>query len=94
MSNYDDWEAVALMGHHPTERSGLRRFGRFCCSLQLTPEAVDDDVVARFYQHLDLNQLSKTPIASGVSCRLQQNLPRRRVRWVCLRPAGATCDPM
>lgn len=57
----DDWEAVALMGHHPTERSGLRRFGRFCCSLQLTPEAVDDDVVARFYEYLDLNQLSKTP---------------------------------
>ena len=57
----DDWKAVALMAQHPAERSILRRFGRFCCSLQLTPEAVGDDVVARFYQHLDLNQLSKTP---------------------------------
>jgi integrase len=57
----DDWKAVALMAQHPVKRSILRRFGRFCCSLQLTPEAVGDDVVARFYQHLDLNQLSKTP---------------------------------
>ena len=57
----DDWEAVALMAQHPAKRSILRRFGRFCCSLQLTPEAVGDEVVARFYEHLDLNQLSKTP---------------------------------
>jgi hypothetical protein len=56
-----DWEAVAQLAPDRTLRSVLRRFGRYCCSLQLAPEDVGDETVRRFAAYLDLNQLSKTP---------------------------------
>jgi len=57
----DDWQAVALMAPDPMRRSVLRRFGKFCCNQQLSPESVVDEVATQFHQYLDLNQLSKTP---------------------------------
>ncbi len=55
------WERIAQLAPDATRRSVLRRFGRFCCSLQLEPNEVEDGTVDRFYSYLDLNQLSKTP---------------------------------
>lgn len=55
------WERIVQFAPDAMRRSVLRRFGRFCCSLQLEPDRVDDGAVDRFYSHLDLNQLSKTP---------------------------------
>ena len=55
------WECIARLAPDATRRSILRRFGRFCCSLQLEPQRVEDGTVDRFYSYLDLNQLSKTP---------------------------------
>ena len=57
----DAWGAVALKAPDATRRSVLRRFGRFCSSLQATPGKVDNDFVDRFFVYLDHNQLSKTP---------------------------------
>ena len=57
----DDWAAVARMAPDPMRRSALRRFGRYCSSLQLAPAEVEDEAVVRFLAYLDLNQLSKTP---------------------------------
>ena len=58
----DAWEAVAQMEPNPVARSCLRRFGRFCCAIQVQPAEVSDEVVEHFYQDLDRNQLSKTPV--------------------------------
>jgi hypothetical protein len=55
------WERVAQLAPGPVRKSVLRRFGRFCCSLQLEPHEITDDSTDQFYSYLDLNQLSKTP---------------------------------
>lgn len=57
----DAWERVAVLAPNATQRSVLRRFGRFCCSCQLAPELVDDRVVDQYAAFLDANQLSKSP---------------------------------
>ncbi len=57
----EEWEAIALLAPDRTLRSILRRFGRYCSSLQLAPKEVGDETVARFSAYLDLNQLSRTP---------------------------------
>ena len=55
------WERVAQLAPDTTRRSVLRRFGRYCSSLQLEPDKIDDGIVDRYFEYLDLNQLSKTP---------------------------------
>lgn len=57
----EEWEAIALLAPDPILRSVLRRFGRYCSSLQLAPKEVGDETVVRFSAYLDLNQLSRTP---------------------------------
>ena len=55
------WETVVQMEAHPVHRSMLTRFARFCCSVQVPPTDVNDQVMGRFFHDLDTNQLSKTP---------------------------------
>lgn len=55
------WEHIANLVPNATLRSVLRRFGRFCCGLQLEPDQVGDHTINRYFAYLDLNQLSKTP---------------------------------
>ena len=57
----DGWETLCKSGPHPTVRSILRRFGRFCCVRQLSPNQVTDEVVRDFAQSLEEQGLSKTP---------------------------------
>ncbi len=55
------WETIAVMAPDAVRQSCLRRFGRFCCSLQVSPEEVDDGIIDRFFDYLNFNQLSKAP---------------------------------
>ena len=57
----DDWETLCNSGPHPTVRSVLRRFGRFCCERQISPNQVTDEVVRDFARLLEEHGLSKTP---------------------------------
>jgi integrase len=77
------WEAVAVMAPDHARRSCLRRFGRFCCSLQITPGEVDDEIVQQFFDYLDLNQLSKIPD------RIVKEMIRIWNRFVATEPSAS-----
>lgn len=56
----DAWDAV--IGHcEKRHRWNLSRLARFCSAVQVGPDQVDDDVVARFHQALDQESLLKDP---------------------------------
>lgn len=56
-----DWEPMAELLELAVDRSGLRRFGRFCTKIALTPRYVGDETVGRYLADLQENRLSKTP---------------------------------
>ena len=58
----DAWEALCQSGANPSERAVLRRLGRYCCSRQIGPQQVTDQIVGDFAKYLDERLLSKDPL--------------------------------
>ena len=57
----DAWGSLCQSGANPSERAVLRRLGRYCCSRQIGPKQVTDQIVGNFAQYLDERVLSKDP---------------------------------
>ena len=57
----DAWEALCQASANPSERSVLRRLGRYCCAQQIGPKQVTDQIVGEFAQYLYERVLSKYP---------------------------------
>lgn len=57
----EDWEDVVSLLTTRTDRHALRRFARFCCSLQCSPKDVNGDIVDRYFADLEISQLAKNP---------------------------------
>ena len=57
----DAWEALCQSGTNPSERAVLRRLGRYCCTRQIGPKQVTDQIMGNFAQYLDERVLSRDP---------------------------------
>jgi integrase len=57
----DQWLKLALLGATNTERSILRRLGRYCTHINKPPELVDDLTFANYGTFLADNQFTKSP---------------------------------
>lgn len=55
------WLAVVAASGSPTDKSMMRRWGRFCLSRTVEPPAVTDEHLAGFIEHLEKIERSKSP---------------------------------
>ena len=60
----DAWESTAQLAPDATNRSMIRRLGRYCSAHQITPTQVDDQLIQEYLNYLDANQRSRTPARS------------------------------